>query len=80
MGLSRSRFELMSIEQQVTLLTRDANRTADEVETLRAEINARFDALERRFDERFDGLEQRFSRLETDVRQIIDLLQRNSQS
>ena len=77
----------MSIEQQVTLLTRDANRTADEVETLRAEINVRFDAVERKFDERFDsleqrfdGLEQRFSRLEMDVRQIIALLQRDAQS
>lgn len=71
----------MTIEQQVALLTRDANRTASEIETLRADMNARFDALESRFDVlegRFDALEERFTRLEADVRQILGLLQRNS--
>ncbi|MGK7888260.1 MAG: hypothetical protein AB4042_02935 [Leptolyngbyaceae cyanobacterium] len=71
----------MSLEQQVILLTRDSNRTADEVELLRADMNHRFDTLEQRFDtleQRFDNLEERFGRLETDVRLIIDLLQNRS--
>ncbi|MEB3231033.1 MAG: hypothetical protein VKJ64_08490 [Leptolyngbyaceae bacterium] len=78
----------MSLEQQVMLLTRDSNRTAEEVELLRADMNKRFDTLEQRFDtleqrfdtleQRFDILEERFSRLETDVRLIIELLQSRS--
>ena len=75
----------MSLEQAVTLLTRDANRTAEEVERLRADMNGRFDAVNQRFDRleerfdqierRFDRLEERFDRLETDVTQVIQLLQ-----
>lgn len=75
----------MTIEQQVTLLTRYTNRTAAELESLRADMNARFDSVDQRLDrveerldkleKRFDGLEERFDRLETDVRQILTLLQ-----
>ncbi|MEM9215540.1 MAG: hypothetical protein AAGD25_14490 [Cyanobacteria bacterium P01_F01_bin.150] len=53
----------MTIEQQVTLLTRDTNRTAAELEILRADMNARFDAVDQRFDavdQRFDAVDQRF--------------------
>lgn len=79
----------MSLEQNLILLTRDANRTAEEAESLRAEMNARFDAVDRKLDTmdqrlerlegRFDGLEERFSRLENNVMQIIDLLQNRSE-
>ena len=76
----------MSIEQSVTLLTRDANRTAEEVERLRADMNGRFDAVDQRFDRleerfdrlegRFDELEERFDRLEERVERLeIDVRQ-----
>mgnify|MGYP001802092820 CR=1 FL=1 len=78
----------MSLEQSLILLARDANRTVEEVESLRSDMNARFDVVDQRLDtmdrrrerleERFDGLEDQVCRLANNMMQIIDLLQAKS--
>lgn len=69
----------MSLEQRMQLLERDANRTGDALDQLRAEMNQRFDGVEQRLDrleQRFGGLEQRFTDLERDVSQMLSMLAR----
>ena len=86
---------LSHLEDQVAMLTRNANREAGDIRSntaaidqLRIEMNQRFDAVENRLDsgqqrltaveDRLTAIEHRLTaleRLETNVAQILELLQ-----